>query len=130
AVPLDRNHLPLRLRDRDAERDRARKAHAAEHVEILRPPTARPQIEVRVANSPDDGFIVLQLRHEPLRQLEAVHPLGVGNAAHAANTFPPVSMGDRISAHGACVATACLMERSTMNSTSSSRAMVWCSISS
>ena len=45
-------------------------------------------------------------------------------------TLPPVSSGDRISATGAWVATACLMVRSAMNSNSSSRVMVWCSIAS
>jgi hypothetical protein len=45
-------------------------------------------------------------------------------ASHFWNTLPPVSSGDRIKATGACVATACLMERSRMNSSSSRRVMV------
>jgi hypothetical protein len=38
--------------------------------------------------------------------------------------LPPVNSGDRISATGACVAIACLIERSQMNSNSSSRVAV------
>jgi hypothetical protein len=42
-------------------------------------------------------------------------------AAHgyASNTLPPVRSGERMKATAAWVATACLMERSTMNSSSS-----------
>ena len=100
----------LRLRDGDAERDRDRQPHAAEHVEILRPLAARPQIEIGVADAADHRFLVLELRDQPLGQFEAVHHLGVVRASgalrivlarrHDANTLPPVKQrrqdeGDR-----------------------------------
>ena len=55
------------------------------------------------------------------------------HAYHDVNRqFPQgvVNSGDKISATGACVVMACLIERSAMNSSSSSRVMVWCSIAS
>ena len=70
----------LRLRDGDAERDRHRQPHAAEHVEVLRPLAGRPQIEIGVADAADHRFLVLELADQPLGQLEAVHHLGVVRA--------------------------------------------------
>ena len=79
-----------RLRQRDAERDRQGEAHAAQHVEVLRPPAARPQIEIGVADAADDGLVVRELGDEPLGQLEAVHHLGV--AAWALRASPCLFM--------------------------------------
>ena len=83
AVAFQRDDVAFGLRDGDAERDRDRQPHAAEHVEILRPLAARPQIEIGVADAADDGFLVLELRDQPLGQLEAVHHLGVVRASGA-----------------------------------------------
>src|SRR5262249_18014714 len=90
-----------------------------------------------VADAADHGFLVLQLGDQPRGEIETVHDLGVAGRgccvhgiAHLSKTLPPVRSGERISATGACVVTACLMERSAMNSSSSSRVMVWCSIAS
>ena len=79
AVALERDAAPLRLRQRDAERDRAGEPHAAEHVEILRPVAGRPEIEIGVADAADHG-LVLQRRDQPLGQREAVHHLRVAGA--------------------------------------------------
>ena len=68
------------LRDGDAECDGDGEAHAAEHVEILRTLATRPQIEVGVADAADDRLVSLELGHQPLRQVEAVHHLGVMRA--------------------------------------------------
>src|SRR6185437_3604406 len=137
AVAFQRYHVPLRLRDGDAERDRDRQSHAAEHIEILRPLAARPQIEIGVADAADHRFLVLELCGQTLGQFKAVHDLGVMRAPgalrivlerrHDANTLPPVKSGDRMKATGACVATACLIERSMMKASSSWRVTVWCS---
>ena len=51
AVALERHDRRARLRQRDAERDRHGKPHAAEHVEILRPPPGGPEIEIGVADA-------------------------------------------------------------------------------
>src|SRR6185437_1443261 len=83
-------------------------------------------------------FLVLQPRDQARGEIEAVHDLGVagrgvGVLVHGSahfSTFPPVRSGDRISATGAWVVTACLIDRSAMNSSSSRRVMVWCSIAS
>src|SRR6202035_1696271 len=92
-----------------------------------------------MADPADHGFLVLQLRDQPRGKIEPVHHLGVADRvacflvhaiAHLSNTLPPVNSGERISATGACVAMACLIDRSTMNSNSSSRVAVWCSIAS
>jgi len=72
-----------------------------------------------------------ELSDQPRGHVEAVHHFGVAcihrgchAIAHFWNTLPPVRSGERISATGACVATACLIERSTVNSSSSSRVRV------
>ena len=139
AVALERKYAPVRLRQRHAERDREGEAHAAEHVEILRPVAGGPQVEIGIADAADHGFLVLQLRDQPRGEIEAVHDLGIAGRggvgtvheiAHLSKTLPPVKSGERISATGACVVMACLMERSTMNSNSSSLVAVWCSIAS
>ena len=80
AVAFERDHMPLRLRDGDAERDRDGETHAAEHVEILRALAARPQIEIGVADAADHRFVALELADQPLGQVEAVHHLGVVGA--------------------------------------------------
>src|SRR5262249_10849991 len=80
AVAFERNDVPARLRDGDAERDRNGKPHAAEHVEILRTLAARPQVEVGVADAADDRFLALELAYQALRQVEAVHHLGIMRA--------------------------------------------------
>src|SRR5207302_6330103 len=83
--------------------------------------------------------LVLQLCNQPRGEVEPVHHLGVAGRgvgcgahaiAHLSNTLPPVSSGERISATGACVVMACLIDRSTMNSNSSRRVAVWCSMAS
>src|SRR6202012_2510658 len=94
--------------------------------------------EIGIADAADNGFFVLQPADEPRSEIGAVHHLGVAcgisglvhGSAHLSNTLPPVRSGDRISATGACVVMACLIDRSTMNSNSSSRVTVWCSIAS
>src|SRR5664279_2673057 len=53
--------------------------------------------------------------------------MGRCGCAHDANTLPPVSSGERMKVTGACVATACLIERSIMKASSSWRVMVWVS---
>ena len=84
----------------------------------------------------DHRFLVLELGNQARGDVEAVHHFGVAHVCihlgrtHLSNTLPPVSSGLRISATGACVVTACLIERSAMNSSSSSRVMVWCSSAS
>src|SRR6185312_3986065 len=139
AVALERDDVPFRLRDGDAERDRDGEPHAAEHVEVLRPLPAHPEIEIGVADAADDGFVALQLRHGAPGQLEAVHHLGVVRAQrgilrhggpHAAKTLPPVNSGDRMKVTGACVARACLIARSTMKASSSCRVTVCVSMPS
>src|ERR1700756_190828 len=101
--------------------------------------TGGPEIEIGVADAADDGFLVLQLRNQPRRDVEPVHDLGVAGGivsggvheiAHLSKVLPPVNSGERISATGACVVRACLIERSTMNSNSSSLVAVWCSMAS
>ena len=133
AISLKRENAALGLGQRDAERNREGEAHAAQHVEILRAVACGPQIEIGVADAADDGFLVLQLRDQPRGEVEPVHHLGVADRlaflrahaiAHLSNTLPPVNSGDRISATGACVVMACLIDRSTMNSNSSSRVAV------
>ena len=116
----------------DAERDRHREPHAAQHVEILRPLSGRPQIEIGVADAADHRFVALELPDQALGQIEAVHHLGVlahrarrVMARHAAKTLPPVNSGDRMKATGGWIATACLIERSRMKPSSSWRVMVW-----
>src|SRR4029079_11959676 len=95
-----------------------------------------PQVEIGVPDAADHSFLVLQLGDQPRGEIEAVHDLGVAGRgavhgiAHLSKVLPPVSSGERISATGACVVRACLIERSTMNSNSSSRVQVWCSIAS
>ena len=132
-VALEPEDAALRLRQRDAERDREAEAHAAEHVEILRTMAGRPKIEVGIADAADHGFLVLQLRDQPRGEVKPVHHLGVAGSGvggrvhgltHLSKTLPPVNSGDRISATGACVVMACLIERSRMNSNSSSRVQV------
>src|SRR6202022_733032 len=133
---LKRENAALGLGQRNAERNREGEAHAAQHVEILRAMAGRPQIEIGIADPADHGFLVLQLREQPRGEIEPVHHLGVAGRgvahalAHLSNTLPPVNSGDRISATGACVVMACLIDRSTMNSNSSSRVAVWCSMAS
>src|SRR5204863_9985784 len=106
---------------------------------VLRPVAGRPEIEIGVADTADHGFLVLQFCQQPRGEIEAVHHLGVAGRgvcflvhalAHLSNTLPPVNSGDRISATGAWVVMACLIDRSAMNSNSSSRVTVWCSIAS
>src|SRR5207342_3583644 len=75
SVAFERNHMPLRLRDGDAERDRDRKSHAAEHVEVLRSLAAGPEIEIGIADAADNGLFALELADQPLGQVEAVHHL-------------------------------------------------------
>src|SRR5581483_2984988 len=114
-------------------RDREGEAHAAEHVEILGTVAGGPEIEIGVADAADHRFLVLELRDQARGHIEAVHYLGVAvvhGGTHFSKTLPPVSSGLRISATGACVVTACLIERSVMNSSSSSLVMVWCSSAS
>jgi plasmid stability protein len=128
AVAFERDHPALRLRQCDAERDREGEAHAAQHVEILRAMACGPEIEIGVADAADHGF-VLQFADEALGQIESVHHLGVALCAghgrsHLSKVLPPVSSGERISATGAWVVIACLIERSAMNSSSSSLVMV------
>ena len=128
-VAFERDHVPARLRDRHAKGDRNGEAHAAQHVEILRPLAARPQIEIGVADAADHRFVVFELAHQPLGQLETVHHLRVvgrrwlrcvrGHGTSRLEHFPPVSSGERMKVTGACVATACLIERSTMKASSS-----------
>src|SRR6185312_4640691 len=133
AVAFERDDMTLGLRDRDAERDRDREPHAAQHVEILRPVAARPQVEIGVADAADDGFVALELTDEALGQLEAVHDFRVvraGGHGHALKTLPPVNSGERMKATGACVATACLIDRSAMKPRWSSWVMVWFSTAS
>ena len=77
AVALERKHAALRLRQRDAKRDREGEAHAAQHVEILRAVAGGPEVEIGVADAADHGFLVLQLRDQARRDVEAVHDLGV-----------------------------------------------------
>jgi hypothetical protein len=77
AVTFQRDHVPLRLRDRDAERNRDRKPHAAEHVEILRTLAARPQVEIGIADAADDGFATFQLVDDALSECVTVHHLGI-----------------------------------------------------
>src|SRR5206468_10548893 len=98
-----------------------------------------PQIEIGVADAADHCFFVLQPCNQARSEIETVHHLGVAGRgagvcihaiAHLSKTLPPVSSGERISATGACVVMACLIERSTMNSNSSSRVQVWCSMAS
>src|SRR5262245_11612318 len=124
----------MRLGQRHAERDRAREPHAAQHVEVLSAAAGGPQVEVRIADTADDGFFTRKLRDQPLGEIEPVHHLGIARAkrrmlctnrsSHAANTLPPVSRGERMKATGARVAAACLIERSMMNSNSSWRVIV------
>ena len=130
-VALQREHAPVRLRQRHAERDREGEPHAAEHVEILRSVAGGPQVEIGVADAADHGFLVLQFRDQPRGEIEAVHDLGISGRgvvaheiAHLSKTLPPVNSGERISATGACVVMACLIDRSAMNSNSSSRVTV------
>src|SRR5689334_3605832 len=97
-----------------------------------------PQIEIGIADPADDGFLVVQSRDQARSEIETIHHLGVAcrffrsihAIAHLSKTLPPVRSGERISATGACVVMACLIERSTMNSNSSRRVAVWCSIAS
>src|SRR5262249_16263759 len=106
--------------------------HAAQHVPVLRPMAGGPQVEIGVADAADHGLFVLQLADQALGDVEAVHHLGIAGGfglrvhgtAHLSNTLPPVRRGLRISATGACVVTACLIERSQINSSSSSRVQV------
>src|SRR5215471_10148100 len=126
--------MTARLSDGDTERNRNGKPHAAQHVEILRPLTARPKVKIGISYATNDCFVVLEVGNEPLRQLEAVHHLGVvrpdrrgrfrAHGSHPSNTLPPVSNGDRMKVTGACVATACLIERSTVKASSSWRVTV------
>src|SRR4030095_6814422 len=94
------------------------------------------QMESGVADAADPGFLVLQFRNQPRGEIETVHDLGVAGGivaheiAHLSRTLPPVRSGERISATGDWVVMACLTERSTMNSNSSSLVAVWCSIAS
>src|SRR6185312_17477246 len=116
-VAFERKHVPVRLRDGNAKRDRYCEPHAAKHVEILRALTAGPKVEIGIADATDDRFLVLELADEPLGQFEAVHDLGVVRACgsrgfrvrHGVTLQTPVSNGDRIKVTGACVATACLI---------------------
>ena len=61
AVAFEREDAPLRLRQRNPERDREGEPHAAQHVEILRAVAGGPQVEIGVADAADHGFFVLQL---------------------------------------------------------------------
>src|ERR1700727_3170348 len=139
AVAFERKDTPVGLRQRNPERDWKREAHAAQHVEVLRPMTGSPEIEIGIADAADDGFFILQPGDETGGKIGAVHHLvftrgrigGLTHGiAHLSNTLPPVNSGDKISATGACVVIACLIDRSTMNSNSSSRVAVWCSMAS
>ena len=78
SVAFQREHAALRLRQRDAERDRHRQSHAAEHVEILRALAGAPEVEIGVADAADHRLVVLQPRHQALRDVETVHHLGLG----------------------------------------------------
>src|SRR5262249_30907478 len=123
----ERDHAALGLRQRDAERDRAGEAHAAEHVEVLRAVTGRVEIEIGIADARDHGFVAGELRHQTLRQVGAVEHLygrsvdwrgGHDCDPHfnlaAAAGFPPVRSGDRMKTTGLCVVNACLIDLSTM----------------
>ncbi len=57
SVAFQRDDAALGLRQRDAERDRTGKPHAAEHVEILRPVADRIEIEIGIADAGDDGLV-------------------------------------------------------------------------
>ena len=132
--PSSANHVTMRLRQRNPERNRASEPHAAEHIEILSPPAGGPQIEVGITDAADNGFFARELRDQPFGEIETVHHLGIARAerrmlranrsSHAANTLPPVNSGERMKATGARVAAACLIERSMMNSSSSWRVIV------
>src|SRR5205085_10587500 len=97
-----------------------------------------PQIEIGVADAADHGFFVLELPNQSRGEIEPVHYLGIadrragcGHAiAHLSKTLPPVRSGDRISATGAWVVMACLIERSMMDSNSLSLVIGGCSIAS
>src|SRR6185312_3820455 len=128
AVALERNHVPFRLGDRDTKRNGNSQAHAAEHVEILWALSACPQVEIRIADAANDGFVAFELTDHQLCQLETVHHLRIvaadwsgclGVHRYPSNTLPPVRSGERMKVTGACVAIACLMERSMMNAASS-----------
>ena len=62
AVAFEREHPALRLRQRDAERDRAGQAHAAEHVEVLRPVADGEHVEIGVADAADHRLLVREPR--------------------------------------------------------------------
>ena len=72
AVALERDHAAFGLRQRHAERDRARQTHAAEHVEILRAVTGGNQVEIGVADAGDHGLLVLEPLHQALSERRAV----------------------------------------------------------
>jgi len=73
AVALQREHPALRLRDRHAQRDRRRQAHAAQHVEVLRALPARPQVEVGVADAADHRFLAVQPGDQAPGEVGAAH---------------------------------------------------------
>ena len=78
AVALERDHAALGLRQRDAERDRAGEAHAAEHVEILRPVAGRVEIEIGVADAADHRLLARELCDQAFGEVGAVpHLAGV-----------------------------------------------------
>ena len=80
AVAFERHDVPVWLCNRYTQRDRNGQAHAAQHVEILRPLAAGPQVEIGVADAADHRFVALELAHQPLGQLETVHHLRIVGA--------------------------------------------------
>src|SRR5450631_2373712 len=143
AVAFERDHAAFRLRQRDPERDRAGQAHAAEHVEILRPVAGGVEIEIGIADAGHDR-LVAQLAHQPPGQIGAVEHLRGAGYGHCGSLrvgtllggyfgpagFPPVSSGERMKTTGLCVSMACLMERSTTNPMVASSVRVWCATAS
>jgi len=74
---IEREDTPFRLRQCNAERDRQRQPHAAQHVEILRTVAGRPEVEIGVADAADHGFLVLQSGDQARGEVETVHHLGI-----------------------------------------------------
>ena len=76
--PSARSAPRSRLEEKRAtERDRAGKAHAAEHVEILRAVAGGIEIEIGIADARDHGFVALEFRHQTPGQVGAVEHLDI-----------------------------------------------------
>src|SRR5262249_40605110 len=126
AIAFERDHAALWLGERDAEGDGTREAHAAEHVEILRPVPGSVEVEIGIADACDHGLVAGEFCHQPLGQIGAVEHLDSrsidrrrGHVPHlnlaAAAGFPPASNGEKMNTTGLCVVNACLIDLSTMN---------------